>query len=291
MNITTEQFNKFWNAKGQYLKIKNAGRFKENLCNKVNEFGNTAELDEYVCELRTGKESTRVIIVEFYNYLINQGIEIESILFEKKYYDYAFERQLEIAKFLHKPHTPKEIQEEFGINERTSREDLQALEDGITVLGATIKIEKEKKGRSYYYKTTLHPVFLPLNLTEVYALTVYLNRVIDYSDPNAQMISNITDRIKLQLSDYAFERLFPDIERPGIENRYLNDEELARQRKGIYMYLMKSGQKCKFIWNGDEYLGRIVWREDRFRIALDNDEVIDAELSEVDFVIDELDYK
>lgn len=291
MNITVNQFNEFWTTKGQYLKIKNAERLKANLCDKVDELGDSAELDEYVCTLRTGKESTRSIIVEFYTYLNELGNEISSVLYNKRFYDYPFERQLEIAKFLHNPHSPKEIQEKFDIDERTARNDLQELEDGITVLGSTIKIEKEKKGRSYFYKNTLHPIFLPLNLTEVYALTVYLDRVIDSSDPNAHMIRNISERIKMQLSDYAYEKLFSDKERPGFENQYLNDENLARQREGIYMYLMKSGQKCKFIWNEREYMGRIVWRDNQYEIALDNGEVLDAKLDEVDFIVEELDYK
>lgn len=291
MTITREIFGDFWKAKGQYLRIKNAERFKENLMSKMESFSNVEDVDEYVCALRTGKESTRVIVVEFYKYLTDLGERIESVLYNKHFYDYPFERQLEIAKFLHNPHTPKEIQEKFDIDERTARNDLQELEDGITVLGSTIKIEKEKKGRSYYYKTTLHPVFLPLNLTEVYALTVYLDRVIGYSDPNAKMIRDISERIKLQLSDYAYERLYPDDERQYVKNRYVNDERLARQREGIYMYLMKSGQKCKFIWNEEEYVGRIIWRDNQYKIALENGEIIDAELSEVDFVVEELEYK
>lgn len=291
MTITRDIFNEFWTEKGQYLRIKNADRFRENLMDKIGECLSVEDLDQYVCTLRTGKESTRGIIVEFYNYLNRTGEEIDSVLFEKHFYDYPFERQLEIAKYLHNPHTPKEIQEKFDIDERTVRNDLQELEDGITVLGSTIKIEKEKKGRSYFYKTTLHPIFLPLNLTEIYALTVYLERSINCMDPNAQIIRDISERIKLQLSDYAYGKLFPDDERVAIENQYLNDEQLARQREGIIMYLMKSGQKCKFIWNEKEYMGRIVWQDNQYKICDDNDEVIDAKLSEVDFVVEELEYQ
>lgn len=291
MTITGKQFDDFWKAEGQYLGVNNAERLKANLIETVDTLGDSCKLDDYVCSLRNGRESTRVIIVKFYDYLKNSGIMIDSVLYEKCFYDYPFERQLEIAKFLHTPHSTKEIQDRFDIEARTVRKDLQELEEGITVLGATIRIEKEKKGRSYFYKSTLHPVFLPLNLTEVYALTVFLDRVVNSCDINANIIRDLTERIKLQLSDYAYERLFPNSEKPKITNQYLNDEELARQRDGIYMYLMKSGQRCRFNWKGKEYIGRICWIDDRYGITLDNGEVLDTKLDEVDFIIEDLDYK
>lgn len=291
MKISKEEFEKFWMTQGQYLRIKNPERLKNNLLSKIEELGDSVVLDEYVMGLRTGKESTRVLVVKFYDYLINKGRKIQSTLFQKKFYDYPFERQLEIAKFLHEPKKTSEIQEKFDIDKRTVQSDLRELEEGIQVLGSTIMIKKEKKGRSYYYKTTLHPVFLPLNLTEIYALTVYMNHMICKNDPNAQMIRNISERIKMQLSDYAFSKLFPGEERNSIKNHYLDDEELARQRDGIYMYLMKSGQKCKFIWQGNEYFGNLVWKEKQYKICLEDGKFLDAELNEVDFIVEELDYQ
>ena len=152
----------------------------------------------------------------------------------------------------------------------------------------TIQITKEKIKTKYYYRTTLHPVFLPLNLTEVYALTVYLNKAIDDHNPNKEVISDISTRIKGQLSEYAIERLFPDDVEDGVKNYYIDDEDLARQRKGIQMYLMKSGIMCKFIWKDKEYRGSI---DQDYNIVLDNGEYLDANLTEVDFIIDSLDYE
>ena len=294
MKITREKFDDFWEKKGKYLKIKNAERLHHNLAEKIEEFRDSVMLDDYVCGLRTGKESTRKIVVLFYEYLKEDKNHkrFQSSLFDKRFYDYPFERQLEIAKYLHEPKTAQEIQNRFSIDARTLRNDLQELEEGITVLGSTIQISKEKSRGNYQYKTTLHPVFLPLNLTEVYALTVYLNRAIDSHDPNAEIIRNISDRIKSQLSDYAFERLFPEESEEKEENSYLNDEDLARQRKGILMYLMKSGEPCKFIWQNKEYIGRIRWTElNEYRIQLENGEYLDAKIEDVDFVIESLSYK
>lgn len=293
MKITRKQFEEYRRKKGRFMRIKNAERFFQNLADKIEEYGDTIFLDEYVVTLRKGREVTRKAVVDFYRYLEDNGPagKPESSLYDTYYYDYPFERQLEIAKYLHTERTTSEIQEHFNIDARTVRSDLQELEEGITIMGSTVQISKFKKGRKYYYRTTLHPVFLPLNLTEVYALTVYLNRAIHENDPNAWIIRDISNRIKGQLSPYAFQKLFPEEEMECMENRYVDDEELARQRKGIVMYLMKSGRKCRFLWKDKEYTGRILWIEGEYMIKTEEGEILDADFNEVEFIIDSLEYE
>ena len=286
-------FDEFWNAKGRFLRINNAARIRDNLYSKMSRFEVSSDIDDYVRNLRTGKESTRRIIVEFYRYIEEKKhITVESDLKDKRFYDNPVERQLEIAKFLHERRTASEIEEQFDIDPRTRRSDLQALEDGIEVLGSTISISKEREGRKYYYKSTLHPVFLPLNLTEVYALTVYLERMAVKAGPNNEILRNLADRVKCQLSDYAYERLYPgDHRRKRYQNSYLDDENLAQQRKGIYMYLMKSGNKCHFFWQGQEYIGQIRYDGKEYRIRLEDGSYLEAPLEEVECIIDSLKYR
>lgn len=293
MKITKKQFEEYWQKKGRFLRIKNAERFYQNLADKIEEYGTTSDLDEYVVTLRKGKEITRKVVVDFYDYLEKYTSvgKPDSNLYDIHFYDYPFERQLEIAKYLHTERTTSEIQEHFNIDARTVRSDLQELEEGITIMGTTVQISKEKKGRRYYYRTTLHPVFLPLNLTEVYALTVYLNRAIQDHDPNAMIIRDISNRIKGQLSPYAFQKLFPDEEMESVENSYVDDEELAHRREGIIMYLMKSRRHCRFLWKDREYTGWITWIDGEYRIRTEDGEVLDADLSEIEFIIDSLEYE
>ena len=293
MKIAKKQFEEYWQKKGRLLRIKNAERFYQNLADKIEEYGTTSDLDEYVVTLRKGKEITRKVVVDFYDYLEKYTSvgKPDSNLYDIHFYDYPFERQLEIAKYLHTERTTSEIQEHFNIDARTVRSDLQELEEGITIMGTTVQISKEKKGRRYYYRTTLHPVFLPLNLTEVYALTVYLNRAIQDHDPNAMIIRDISNRIKGQLSPYAFQKLFPDEEMESVENRYVDDEDLAHRREGIIMYLMKSRRHCRFLWKDREYIGWITWIDGEYRIRTEDGEVLDADLSEIEFIIDSLEYE
>lgn len=287
MRITVKQFNEFWEKEGQYLKVRNSARFHNNLRKEIDKAGNSESLDEYVLSLKSRRETIRKIVVGFYGFIGHP----DSVLYEKRFYDYPFERRLEIAKYLHEPRTLSEISEHFDIDDRTRREDLQALEDGITVLGSTIRIQKEKKERKYYYRTTMHPIFLPLNLTEVYALTVYLERALKDDNINSGIIRDISARVKSQLSDYAFNKLFPDEHRSRAENAYVDDERLAHQRKGIVMYLMKSGEPCRFFWREEEYEGTICCLEDKYGIRLTDGSILDADIKEVDFIIDSLQYK
>ena len=293
MKIAKEQFEQYWQKKGRFLRINNPERSYQNLADKIEECGNTADLDEYVVTLRKGKEVNRKVVVDFYQYLGKYSPDgmPDSDLYDLRFYDYPFERQLEIAKYLHTERTTSEIQEHFNIDARTVRSDLQELEEGITIMGSTIGIRKEKKGRRYYYRTTMHPVFLPLNLTEVYALSVYLNRIIRGNDPNAQIIRNISNRIKGQLSPYAFQKLFPEETMKPQENRYVDDEELARRKEGIYMYLMKSRRPCRFLWKDKEYTGSITWVDGEYKIRTEDGQILDADLSETEFIIESLEYE
>lgn len=284
-------FEEFWNEKGQYLGVNNPNRTFEDIRNRLSECKSVLDIDNYVRTLQSRKETNRKIMVAFFDYLEEKsGKKINSALSEKRFYDYPFERQLEIAKYLHEPHTPTEIEEQFEIDERTRRKDLAALEDGIEVLGSTIKVEKTRENRRDCYKTTVHPIFLPLNLTEVYALTAYLNQAIDDRDPNKQIIRNLSNRIKSQLSDYAFKKLFPDEKPPSISNNYVSDKELAGQREGILMYLVKSGQQCRFFLDSHEYEGTVGYNGE-YIIRLMDGSVLPADINDVEFIIESLEYK
>ncbi|NLO90346.1 MAG: HTH domain-containing protein [Clostridia bacterium] len=81
-----------------------------------------------------------------------------------------FERRIEILKLLQgREMRTGEIAEYFDVDERTIRSDIKALRDGMDILG--IKIESKHQGsQKHYYKSTVHPILLALNLSELYAL-------------------------------------------------------------------------------------------------------------------------
>ena len=227
MNFASE-FELYWEKKGRFLNIYNLERTKTNLMEMLSVCESDKDIEKKVCSLRSKKETTRKIMVDFLENLGEKKKEaFTTNLKNMRFYDYPFERQLEIAKYLHTPHTAKEIEEKFTINKETRKKDIQALRDGIEILGATVKIEEERKGRKIYYRTSMNPVFLPLNLTEVYALTVYMPQLLGVDDPNDKIIKSISERIKVQLSDYAFEKLFPGEKRKNVVIEYIDDEKTA----------------------------------------------------------------
>lgn len=290
----TEWFRRFWEKKYPTLSLNNPQRLRDNLLQKLERVKDAGDIEEYVHSLRQGKETTRRIFVEFFRFLEDEaGVEVESSLLTERFFNYSFERQLEIAKYLSEPRTTSEIAAHFHLDERTARDDLQCLEDGIEVLGTVVRVERQRKGRAFYYKCTMHPVFLPLNLTEVYAMTVYLENVLHSQNTNEYVIQGVIDRIKSQLSDYAFDKLYPGQSRPQGSNGFVSDELLARSREGLRMYLMKSGELCKFVWEDKEYRGRIVFDHafKEYRIQTEEGQVLPIRPEEAEFVIESVVYR
>ena len=291
-----EPFERFWEEKGSSLRIKNPTRTYRNLHDKMAEFTSVEDIDNYVCSVRTRRESTRKIMVKFFDYMRREErIPLKkSVLYDLHFYDHAFERQLEIAKYLHEPKTKQEIMTKFCIEERTLEADLQELEVGLNVLGSTISLKRiETEDDTIKYKSSVHPIFLALNLTEAYAMTKYLPYVMDSSDPNSWIIRDITDRIKAQLSQEAVTKLrLPSDGYRKTSYDYVDDESLAKQRKGILAYLMKSRQRCQFYWNNEEYTGTIQESgHGNYYILLDDNTILDADLKDVEFIADSFEYR
>ncbi|NLC27025.1 MAG: HTH domain-containing protein, partial [Fastidiosipila sp.] len=78
------------------------------------------------------------------------------------------ERKIEILKLLHgKEMRTGEIAEHFSLDERTIRTDINKLREGTQILGTTFKIESKHEGsQKHFYKSTVHPILLGLNLSE-----------------------------------------------------------------------------------------------------------------------------
>ena len=290
-----EYFDEFWYKKPESLKIRNDTRTYRNLRKQIASALSTEGLDRYIMDNKTRRETLRKIAVGFYDFLRNEkGLRVVSELEETRFYDSPLERQLEIAKYLQKEHTDEDIMKQFNITDtRTLRSDLRALRDGIEVLGNTIQIKEVKKGKKRSYKSTVHPVFLPLNLTEAYALCVYLPRILESGDPNAMVIRNLSNRITAQLTDYALGILFSKDQIPNVKNislHYVSDEDLARSREGILMYLMKSGNPCSFYIGDEKHTGRVNYQNGTYCLIDENGQMLEASPMEVQFVIDDLKY-
>ncbi|MDR1396208.1 MAG: hypothetical protein LBJ14_00510 [Desulfarculales bacterium] len=157
------------------------------------------------------------------------------------------ERRLEILKLLHgKEMKTSEIAEYFEFDDdRTIRTDLQALRTGMTVLGTKIQIEEQRRGHANLsYKSTIHPIFLALNLSELFALLKLLEEASE--GLHHEVYGRLLDCIRSQITPYAEKRLAGKL-KPGhrmVVIRNLPEEE-AFQKSNDYKLIFweKSGNE------------------------------------------------
>ena len=97
-----------------------------------------------------------------------------------------------------------EIAEHFGVDERTIRTDIEQLREGLDVFGVKIKIEsKHYDGNpKQYYKSTVHPVMLALNASELFALLKLLENTFT-EKTEGEVYRHIFDMVYSQITDYA----------------------------------------------------------------------------------------
>lgn len=122
------------------------------------------------------------------------------------------------------------------------------LEKGWTILGNKIKIycDDGPAGR-ISYNSTVHPLLLALNLTEVYTLTVGLKEMAKgtvYQD----VAGYLADAVYSQLSDYG-EKILAGTGQNNLRQispRFRQERPVLEQSRGANLiYLMKQGQRCR----------------------------------------------
>ncbi|MBU3145648.1 hypothetical protein [Clostridium sp. CF012] len=133
---------------------------------------------------------------------------LDEICPDRKAFGSDIERQLDIIKYLQgTPKTMEMLKEHYWLNEKNIRPDLNALENGIEFQNQKIKIEVDRERSSdgrqeFKYSSTAHPVFMPLNLTQVYALTVGIKKISKDTQYD-NILNDLSNWVYSQLSDYA----------------------------------------------------------------------------------------
>lgn len=223
------------------------------------------------------------------------------------------ERQIAILKKLHGRSISKsKIAKQYYITPRTLYSDLEELAKGINFLGQEIKvnIEGHESGRKITYKSTVHPVFLPLNMMEAYALTVGLKKACK-GTPYQNILSGISDWVYSQLSDYAkdiisdslkvqngarvdtirFENYYPSYRQEStmfersMGNRYVyHEKRQGRYESGIDITYDKDGevQVKKGVYIRDAHSGgiMIIDKNGRQKDCIEYDQIISITSSE-----------
>jgi predicted ArsR family transcriptional regulator len=156
-----------------------------------------------------------------------------------------FERRIEIIKLLHgQKMRTGELAEHFGVDDRTIRADIDSLRMGIDILGVKIKIESKHEGsQKHYYISTVHPIMLALNLSELFALLKLLENA--SSKNGGEVYKSIFQGIYSQMTDYAESRISGLLENKYDKSEIINNlEENAFNKHKDYklIFWLKSGE-------------------------------------------------
>lgn len=183
----------------------------------------------------------------------NHGINLNEDALPKDIPDVT-ERRLDMLKFLQTPQTREALESRYLTSERTIRSDLTVLVNGWDIMGSRIRINRIDIGKTITYNSTVHPVLLPLNLTEVYALAAGIPKLAQ-GTVFEEMARYLADVIGSQLSEHAaniIARSAPDtaLARKLLDGLSYRPEEpmLAESRNAWLIYLAKQGMKCRIIY-------------------------------------------
>jgi hypothetical protein len=168
-----------------------------------------------------------------------------------------YERQVDLLKTLNSGKTKVELEQYYSLSRKPLEKDIDELVMGTRILGQKVKIRDIKREhKAITYQSSIHPIFMPLNLTEVYYLTVGLKMLSNERDTiMGQTLENISNRVYCQLSDCARKKIdkkaiesgisFPYEEELERYNGCWDEEEMARDNlRSTLAYIWKAGIQC-----------------------------------------------
>ena len=172
------------------------------------------------------------------------------------------ERRKTIVKYFQKyPLTINELADSFLVSTKTIDRDLKAIAKGVNVNGIEVKLVVVKKDGKIYlinddlYHTTVHPISLNLNMTEIYTLLVDVASREKENRISGPLYNSIMKRIYGQLNDYGkaiIEEHSNIISYEDGETEFITEEELhKRYRFSVLMSALKSGAKVKVEFKHD----------------------------------------
>lgn len=200
-----------------------------------------------------------------------------------------FDRQMFIVKELHEKGRGVEyLEDKLWVSSRTIAEDLANLQkkNRNSVLGQKVSIAGiGRKNRDVEFESTVHPLFLTPNITQVIAMMNGL-RVMSGDKAYKDYALPLAGSIWKELSDYGRNRIFELIEELSLDRewyeqiRNLEGEELFRTEKecssemkeGNVLDFLKNRKKCSLTYTDGD--GKECHLHDVQIIGLDHGQII-----------------
>lgn len=193
-----------------------------------------ASLIEVICAMKR-KSGEEYRVVNDYLAFLQDRWKVETAPLDRQLT--PLERQLSIAKELHDFGQAKEFDrhkaaEKYLVSDRTIENDMAALHEGIAVMDQRLVLDDFRlKNRRVAAISTMHPLFLTQNLTQVICMLEGLRRMEEdwrmHSYARTTAVS-----IWLQLSDYARDRILHTlVDLMGLERAWYERIGAAAQRR------------------------------------------------------------
>jgi hypothetical protein len=179
-----------------------------------------------------------------------------------------FERQMFIVKEFHEEdRTIEFLEDKLWVSDTTIEKDLNKLrsEEGVSFLGQKISIRGVRRHHgTAEFDSTVHPIFLALNITQVIALL----RGLQYMSKNElyrEYVLKLSGNIWNQLSDYAKRRLkeisntistdlswYEELDRYSYDELFFTEKECSNSEGvGNILDFIKNRKKCTIEYKND----------------------------------------
>ena len=238
---------------------------------------------DMICKMQR-KSNVEYLIANDYFVFLERQYSLQIRPFDRQLT--SLERQLSIAKDMHDFNKAKdfdrhEVAEKYLVSEKTIENDMKALREGISVMDQEVRLENvQLRNRKVTAISTMHPLFLAQNLTQIVCMLEGLRRMENDWIMNSYA-RNTAVSIWCQLSQYARERIRGTlVDLMGLDTgwyewisheadmrsgRMFFDEKEASDQYGLLMYSMKGGIPCciRYIHNDEvkEARGTIIGRD------------------------------
>lgn len=213
---------------------------------------------ELLKKTMNSKDQTKKRLLCFSEYLKEKWkVDLELAEAFKREAINPYERLVDLLKTPNGGMTRNELMEYYSISKKPLQDDIDKLVKGTKILGQNVKIRDIKREhKKITYESSIHPIFLPLNLTEVYYLTVGLKMLSNEQKTiMSKTFDNLANRVYCQLSDYARNKIdkksmtigvgFPNEEEFDRYKGSRDEEEMARESlKSTFAYIWKAGIQC-----------------------------------------------